>query len=184
MRRQRLPLPDFPLNPRSCPAPSTGSSRVFAGISFRAASISSMDPKGSRVPCTNITGTSICGRCCECAADRDGWAHAKDRTAGGVRRRVAPLPAACWLDVRHSSARQRTNAAGYMLRPAHRCDRILKSQPIARSISGTRGSKRPLLAKRQKNPQRSTTNPPPAKASASADQQWHMRIPARPVGEN
>ena len=41
---------DFPLNPKSCPAPSTGTSSVFAGINFRAASISSIDPNGSRVP--------------------------------------------------------------------------------------------------------------------------------------
>ena len=47
----------FPLKPRSCPDPSTGSKNVFAGISLRADSISSIDPKGSRVPWTNKVGT-------------------------------------------------------------------------------------------------------------------------------
>ena len=50
----RFPLA---LKPRSCPAPSTISNSVFAGINLRAPSISSIVPKGSRVPSTNNVGT-------------------------------------------------------------------------------------------------------------------------------
>ena len=53
----------LPLNPRSCPAPSTGSKKVFAGINLRADSISSIVPNGSRVPCKNNVERWRLGRC-------------------------------------------------------------------------------------------------------------------------
>ena len=53
----------FPLNPKSCPAPSTTMSFVLAGIILMACCNSSIDPNGSRVPCTNSAGVRRLGKC-------------------------------------------------------------------------------------------------------------------------
>ncbi len=47
----------------SCPAPSTTTNSVRAGISCNAAVISSTDPNPSRVPITNIAAVSNSGKC-------------------------------------------------------------------------------------------------------------------------
>src|SRR5437879_9341576 len=80
---------DFPLNPKSWPAPSTGNNRVFAGISLRAASISSIEPKGRACRAQTAWEPESAANAAYEAGRADS-AHAKGRTAAAARLPASP----------------------------------------------------------------------------------------------
>src|SRR5579872_327655 len=166
----------FPLNPKSWPTPSTGVSTTLAGISFTAASISAIVPKGSLVPWTNSAGMRSFGKC---------WV-----------RNWSGLPGACsgYESRSRPSATAGSSAQSIVAcRPPYDCpprkirpDTRLRTAAHAffspcRSLSAFPGLGGPNgRACRNGRSQRSTVAPVSAKASANATSNAILQFPPAP----